>query len=230
MKIATIILARGESKGIPNKNIIDFCGKPLIAWTIEQAKNSNMANEHIYVSSDDHMILGIAEDYGAIPIERPARFATDAATSESALQHAIKWSHQDFDAIVFLQPTSPIRTSDDIDNAIKLYLEKEYDSLFSAIELEDFCGWLVHSTSCGDKLLPAYDYRDRQRRQDKKDTYYLENGSIYIFKPEILFDNDNRLGGDIGIYPMEKYKQYEIDEWDDLGICEFFMRRNAILQ
>jgi len=227
MKIGAFILARGGSKGIPGKNIINFIDKPLIAHTIDHAKNSKFIKNNIYVSSDDDMILEISKRYGASTIKRPDDLSTDESDSELALKHAIKSSEIDWDIIVFLQPTSPIRKIDDIDKAIEQFLEdEENDSLFSASPLnDDSCLWLNHSTSVGDTLIPTYDIDDRKRRQESKDNYYIENGSIYIFKPNILFEKNNRLGRDIDMYIMEKWQQYEIDEWDDLGVCEFMIRR-----
>jgi N-acylneuraminate cytidylyltransferase len=212
-------LARGGSKGIPNKNIINIYGKPLVAWSIEQSKNSTHINQ-TYVSSDSNEILKISAEYGAIPLKRPCEFATDTSTSEDALKSALRTIGH-VDLVVFLQPTSPIRHPRDIDNAVLELIKNNYDSLFSACKLEDYCIW-----ENKDGFLESinFNYQNRKRRQDKK-IQYLENGSIYVFKPSVLFKNNNRLGGKIGISIMEFWKSYEIDSVDDIEICEFYLKK-----
>lgn len=137
MKIIAIIPARGGSKGIPQKNIIDFAGKPLIAWTIEQAKSSNLISE-VYVSSDSQEILTVASNYGAKPILRPKEISGDKSSSESALLHALDQMSEEPDLVVFLQTTSPLRKMDDIDNAINKLIENKADSLLSLTETQEF--------------------------------------------------------------------------------------------
>lgn len=140
--IISIILSRGGSKAIPRKNIIDFCGKPLIAWSIEQAKGSKYI-KGVYVSTDDREIAEVSEKYGAKVIWRPASLATDISPSEDALLHAIVEieKEKNVDLVVFLQATSPVRETTDIDNAIEKFISERADSLFSAAILEDFCIW-----------------------------------------------------------------------------------------
>ena len=143
--IIAIIPARGGSKGIPGKNIMDFCGKPLLAWSILQAKAAKTVKQ-VYVSSDDRTILDVAVSFGALPIIRPAEFATDTATSEQVLHHAIgeieQTTNKAIDLVVFLQATSPLRTPEDIDSAVNTLCDEEADSLFSMAVLDDFCVWM----------------------------------------------------------------------------------------
>lgn len=221
-RIVSIILARGGSKGIPNKNIIEIAGKPLLAWTVEQSVKSKFVTE-TYVSSDSPEILDIAVKYGAKTIVRPPELATDNSTSEEALIHALKVIG-DVDAVVFLQPTSPIREYSDIDNAINTFKEKELDSLFSASIIDDYCIW---SETNGVLNSINFDYRNRTRRQDKM-PQYLENGSIYVFKPEILINSNNRLGGKIGIHIMDFWKSYEIDSIENIEICEYYLKTKIL--
>ena len=218
-RIVSIILARGGSKGIPNKNILPINGKPLIAWTIEQSKNSVVSET--YVSSDSKKILNTAAKYGASTIKRPDALSTDESSSEDALIHALNVLG-DVDLVVFLQPTSPIRYPCDINNAISTLLENGYDSVFSCTELKDYCLWKMNAD--GKMISTNFDYTNRKRRQDKK-IQYLENGSIYVFKPEILIKNKNRLGGNIGISVMEFWKSYEIDTVEDIEICEHYLKQ-----
>ncbi|MCJ7471358.1 MAG: acylneuraminate cytidylyltransferase family protein [Actinobacteria bacterium] len=223
--IVAVIPARGGSKGIPRKNIIDFCGKPLIAWSILQSKNCKMIDE-VYVSSDDDEIIDISCTYGAKAINRPRELATDFSTTEEALLHAVSIIEEkaDIDIVVFLQATSPLRGKKDIEEALTEFRTQKVDSLFSAAKLEDFFIW--KKTSDGFKSM-NYDYRKRIRRQDVE-MQYVENGSIYIFKPSILKKYNNRLGGRIGVYEMEFWKTWEIDTIEDKELCEWYFKKNNL--
>ncbi|MDD5433882.1 MAG: acylneuraminate cytidylyltransferase [Nitrospira sp.] len=223
--IVAIIPARGGSKSIPRKNIIDFCGKPLIAWSIELALASKYISD-VYVTTDDKEIANVSQAYGAKIIWRPPELATDIASSEDALLHAISDIEKvrKIDLIVFLQATSPIRDTNDVDKAIEEFSSKKADSLFSAAVLEDFCIW--EKAKSGIRSM-TFDYKNRGRRQDRQ-PYYLENGSIYIFKPDILKQNNNRLGGSIALYQMPFWKSYEIDSIEDIEVCEYFMRNKVL--
>lgn len=217
-----IIPARAGSKGIIDKNIVEFCGQPLLVWSIRQALVSDSVDS-VYVSTDGEKIAAVAEKAGANVIWRPAELATDISSSEDAIAHAvneIQKSH-DVEAVVFLQATSPIREEDDIDRAYRTFVEGEYDSLFSMTVLEDYCIWKKNNAQYESV---TYDYKNRGRRQDRE-PLYLENGSIYIFKPEIMQKYKNRLGGKIGMYEMPFEHSYEIDSKKDIGICEYFMKR-----
>ena len=227
MNIICIIPARGGSKGIPKKNLIDFCGKPLLAWSILQATESKLAKD-VYVSSDSDEILSVAKAYGAKTIKRPDEVSTDTSTSESALLHTIDQIEIDFsdkiDLVVFLQATSPLRESKDIDGSIEKIIKDKADSLFSSALLEDY---FIFEEKEGSFESVNFDYKNRSRRQDAK-PQYLENGSIYIFKPWVLRDNDNRLGGNISTYEMEHWKSFEIDTMGDLELCEWYMKRTFL--
>ena len=216
----TIIPARGGSKGIPGKNLIEFCGKPLLAWSILQAKASQTIDS-VYVTSDDDHILEVAVQYGAIPIRRPDELSTDIASSESALMHALDIVEASMnlpDFIVFLQATSPLRSKEDIDGAVRTIVEKNADSLFSMVTLDDFCLWKYE----GKKLKGiTYDPLNRGRRQDRA-PLYLENGSIYVFRPQILRNLNNRLGGAISMFEMMYWKNYEIDTFEDIELCAYY--------
>jgi CMP-N,N'-diacetyllegionaminic acid synthase len=225
--IICLIPARGGSKGIPGKNIIKFCKKPLISWSIEQAAGSKYIKD-VFVTSDDQKILQVSSNAGAKIIKRPARLAADTSATEDALLHALDYleqaTYKKIDIVVFLQVTSPLRKSEDIDNAIELFLSQRGDSLFSGAMLDDFCAWQVRN---GKFSSLTFDYRNRGRRQDKK-PYYLENGSIYIFKPDILRKYHNRLGGEIVFYPMPLWQSFEIDSPEDLGLCEYYMKNKLL--
>lgn len=222
--IPAIIPARGGSKGIPRKNIVDFCGRPLIAWSIEQALNSKYIDK-VYVSTDDDEIADISKEYGAELIKRPREISTDTSSSEEALIHVLDTIGWDWEYIVFLQATSPLRESSDIDGAINLIKQEGGDSLFSAVRLADFFLWKRQD---GKLVSWSYDYKNRKRRQDVEPTF-LENGSIYVFKPEILRKYQNRLGGEISVWEMDSWKAFQIDKPEDLDICSFFMKAKGLI-
>ena len=124
-----------------------------------------------------------------------------------------------------LQPTSPLRSSEDIDNAIEELFEQDVDSLFSAVELEDFFIW--ERNESGKLQSVNYDFENRQRRQDINGQF-VENGSIYVFKPSVVLENNNRLGGKIGVSIMESWKIHEIDSYDDLEMCRFIYNKKVL--
>jgi len=222
MKIIAIIPARAGSKGLFKKNIVNFSGAPLLSWTIQQAKRSKYLHS-VYVSSDDDEILNISRDHGALTIKRPQDISGDFATSESCLQHFLQQVN-DVNVVLFLQATSPLRETKDIDEAIEKFIEGNYDSMFSATELKDFFIWTIKN----DQLKSYnYDYENRKRRQDISDQV-VENGSFYLFKPEVLYEHSNRLGGNIGFYLMEDWKIHEIDNKEDLMLCEFIFKQKGL--
>ena len=138
--IDAIILARGGSKGIPKKNLKLFCRKPLIAWTILQAKLSKKIN-NVFVSSDSSEILNISKKYGAKVIKRPANISGDKAKSESAILHALTVIGDNQKGIVMLEPTAPLRSPEDLDECINIFSKENWDSGFSGAYLADFLIW-----------------------------------------------------------------------------------------
>lgn len=223
MNFVAIILARGGSKGLPNKNILDFCGKPLIAWTIENCINGGV--DSVWVSSDSEKILDVSKKYGANLIKRPKEISGDFSTSESAWLHSIEFieSKQEskIDWVIAPQVTSPLREDSDIKKGIALAREGIYDSFFSSSAAEDLFIWKKNNRNELESI--NYDWKNRKRRQDFN-KQYIENGSFYIFKPKILNNNNNRFGKKIGNVNMEFWKMFEIDNKDDFKLCEIIMK------
>ena len=219
-----IILARSGSKGIPQKNVLDFAGKPLLAWSILQAQDSGMVDK-VYVSSDGDEILNVATRYDALAVKRPHALATDSSPSELALIHALDQIREergtDPERVVFLQPTSPLREPSDVAGAIQSFDDQQLDSLFSDAVLDDFCGWIEEDGILKGK---TFDPWNRGRRQTRK-PLYMENGSIYVFKPSILRSTGNRLGGRIGRFTMPFWKSFEIDTHEGYELCEYFFHK-----
>lgn len=217
-----IIPARGGSKGLPRKNVRFLGDKPLIAHSILDAKESKFADQ-VYVSTDSLEIAELSHKYGAEVIHRPDELASDTASSESALIHALSEIEKKGLApnlIIFLQCTSPIRTGTDIDNAIAKLKKENADSLLSVSPSHKFFWKEVDGVATSIN----YDYRNRLRRQDMQ-PQYLENGSIYIFKPWVLKEFNNRLGGKIVLFPMSEAASWEIDSVLDFQVAESLVEK-----
>lgn len=221
-EIIALIPARGGSKGIPGKNLRLLDGKPLIAHTILDAKEAKLV-KRIFVSTDDPAIARISKRFDAEVIVRPKKISGDKASSESALLHALGYIEKMGirpELVVFLQCTSPIRTGMDIDRSIKKLDRAQADSILSVVPSHRF----IWEKAKNEVRSINYDYRKRQRRQDMA-PQYLENGSIYVFKPWVIKKYNNRLGGRVAISKMDSWSAFEIDTFEDFEICEWIMKR-----
>jgi N-acylneuraminate cytidylyltransferase len=218
-----IVPARGGSKRIPRKNLVRLAGLPLLAHSILHARQSRFVRE-VYVSTEDEEIAEVAHLCGALVMERPLELAGDEATSESALLHVLderlRGGLKDPDLVVFLQCTSPVRRPYDIDRAVETLLREKADSLFSACENKHFI-WTIKD---GGLQSVNYDYRDRQREQDMA-KQYRENGSIYVFRPAVLRQHNNRLGGKMAVYEMDYWSSFQVDTTEDLDLIDWILRR-----
>ena len=228
-KVVAFIPARGGSKGIPEKNIKIIHGKPLIAWSIEQALSSDYIDD-VYVSTDDEKIRKIAIDYGAkAPFTRPSEISTDDASTESAMLHFCSWldsNNKAPESIVLLQPTSPVRAKNRIDDAYLFFKNGDFDSALSVTLTHKFF-WKINSSGNSEA---SYDYMNRPRRQDIKneDLVYQETGSIYICNYQKFLHEKNRLFGKIGMYLTPENESYEIDSMTDFIVCEELLKLTDI--
>lgn len=215
--IVAIIPARGGSKAIPRKNLIEIGGKPLIVWSIEQAMAAKHVDE-VVVATDDEEILIVAEDAGAKTVERSLASCADDAPSEMVLTEVVKERYEDAEAIVFLQATSPFRAAADIDNAIDLLESEKADSVISVRECRGYT-WF----HAGGQLMPKF--FKRQPRQLQGGTLYEENGSIYVFKPHVLLRNGGmRYGGKVVHYEMDPLNSFQVDEIEDIELFERILK------
>ncbi|SDU24531.1 acylneuraminate cytidylyltransferase family protein [Stappia sp. ES.058] len=223
MKVLAIIPARAGSKGLAGKNIREINGKPLIAWSIEQALSAESVGR-VVVSTDGPEIAEVARKAGAeVPGLRPGELARDETATEPVLLHVLEaWCPDGLpDAVLLLQPTSPLRLAGTIDTAIDTLRREGADSLLSVVE--------SHAFFWSDPAAPKahYDYRNRPRRQDiaPADRRYRETGSIYLTRTHILLSEHNRLGGRIAMLETQACESWEIDDIDDAVVVETLMRR-----
>ena len=219
LSVLALILARGGSKGLPRKNIRLLQGMPLLAHSVLLARQACQVTR-VCVSTDDAAIAAVAQAYGAEVIDRPQDISGDTATSESALEHALDvlrdaqgWQP---DLVCFLQCTSPIRAAGDIDGAIARWRDESADSLLSVSPSHRF---LWERGSDGQARSLNYDWRTRPRRQDMA-PQYVENGSIYLFRPKAFRASGNRLHGRIALYEMSELAALEIDSELDFQLAE----------
>jgi N-acylneuraminate cytidylyltransferase len=228
MEVLVIIPARGGSHRLPKKNVRLVAGRPLIAHTIEHARRSRLVTRTV-VSTEDPEIASISREAGAEVIERPKALASETATSESALRHALEHLERMEgyrpDLIVFLQCTSPVRQPDDIDRAVQALLDSGADSLFSATRSK----WLIWRSDGPWVKSFNYDFLARRREQDMEDEW-RENGSLYVLRPWVLFDHTNRLGGKIAVHEMDYWSSFQIDSPEDLELCDWILRRRMAQQ
>jgi CMP-N,N'-diacetyllegionaminic acid synthase len=222
LRILAVIPARGGSKGVPRKNIRLLAGKPLIAWTIEQAAQSRYI-DRVIVSSDDDEICQVAKQLGAdVPFVRPAELASDTASGVDVLCHAVEDSGSDYDFVVLLQPTSPLRKSSDIDEAIECCVERAVASVVSVAEATKSPYWMYQMQD-GGELTPFVENAPSNRQQLPQS--YALNGAVYVLEVAILLANRKILDEQTLGYVMPAERSYDIDSETDFLICEFLKTR-----
>ncbi len=224
-KILALIPARGGSKRLPGKNVKPFLGKPLIAWTIEQACSSNLVDK-IVVSTDDEQIAAISLDFGAeVPFMRPKELASDSASSVDVALHSYEFLHkhgEDFDYLALLEPTSPLRKKDDIDRGIRTLLDHQHaDCLVSvgAIHLEHPC--MARKLEKG--VLVSYLF-DRDPQEKAAQQAYFPYGVIYLIKISELYKRRTFFPENSVPLFIERWQNFEIDDKLDFFINEEIMK------
>jgi len=216
-----IIPARGGSKRLPKKNILDLKGKPLIAYSIEAGLQSKYIDK-VIVSSDDDEILDTSKAFGAEIIKRPDALASDTATSFDAIKHTIE-NTEKYDYIVLLQPTSPLRSALQIDEAIELLETKEANAIVSVCEMDHSPLWSNTLPKDGNMSGFLRDEVLNKRSQDLE-TYYRVNGAIYICKTEKLLEEESFfLKENIYGFVMDRESSVDIDETIDFKLAEWII-------
>ncbi len=221
--ILAIIPARGGSKGIPRKNIIPLAGKPLIAWTIEEARKSKYI-DRLILSSDNPEIMAVARKWGCeVPFRRPAALSTDSSPSIDAILHAIEMIGEDYDYMVLLQTTSPMRSCKDIDGAIEKCISSGADTCVSVTEPKKSPFWTYRTDAKG-RLVPLIRTRLASRRQDLPQAYCL-NGAIYVAKIKRLLKSKTLIGKNTVPFVMGETNSIDIDSRFELDIADFIIRK-----
>ena len=222
MKSIGIIPARGGSKGIPHKNVVDLAGKPLISYTIEEALKSSL--NKVVVSTDCDRICEVVTRYGVEIVMRPQNLSKDDTPTLPVIQHTLSTYKEEFDLIATLQPTSPLRKAKHIDEAMDLIKKYEdADSLVSVVKVphnmvpnslmikrQDFVGTLEDAN---ESIL---------RRQDKSSFYARNGAAIYLTKYEKI--KNYIFGGKIVGYEMNRIDSIDIDDSSDLELAEIFLK------
>ncbi|MBI4650897.1 acylneuraminate cytidylyltransferase family protein [Candidatus Desantisbacteria bacterium] len=217
-KILAIIPARGGSKGLPRKNILQLAGKPLIAWTIENAKQSKYIDK-IIVSTDDSEIMEISKKYGAeVPFKRPDDLATDKAPSSGVILHAIDFLEKQndyYDYICLLEPTSPLRKESDLDSAIKKLIDtNNADSLVSLGEVHLEHPDIIKKIE-GDFIKPYLEVKTQITQRQQLNKAYFPYGVAYICKIDVYKETKTFYNTNTAYYEIERWQNYEIDDkWD----------------
>lgn len=217
-----IVPARGGSKRLPRKNVLDLAGKPLIAWSIEAGLKSKYIDD-VVVSSDNEEILQISKNLAARTIKRPDVLASDTATTFDVIKHTIE-NFEKYDYIVLLQPTSPLRDENHIDEAIELLESKNADAVISVCEVEHPIQWSM-SLPAGDDMSEFVKNIDTRRAQEQEKHYRL-NGAVYICNTEaFLQEKSFFLKKNIVAYKMSRESSVDIDEELDFKIAEILINK-----
>jgi CMP-N-acetylneuraminic acid synthetase len=221
MRILALIPARGGSKGIPRKNIKMIAGKPLIAWTIEAALRSPHIDT-VVVSTDDEEIAAIALQAGAqVPFMRPAELASDGATGMAPVMHALDML-PDFDAVLLLQPTSPLRSTADIDACLTLAAARAANAVVSVTEPDAHPYW-TYRVDDALHMQPMVDAPAVTRRQDLPLAGAL-NGALYFARTAWLRENGSFMGADTLAYMMPRERSVDIDTPFDWKFAELLLK------
>jgi CMP-N,N'-diacetyllegionaminic acid synthase len=224
MNVLTIIPARGGSKGVPRKNVRMVGGKPLIAWTILAAKESKLGR-NCYVSTEDVEIAGVAEDFGAQVIFRPAHFAEDSTPMAEVVKHCL----EDYESrqanpieyILLLQPTSPLRSAEDIDAALSRLISTGADSLLSVTPYEGVHPSKMYTLQ-GNHLQPVASSLWKPRRQELENIFH-RNGAIFSCTRKYFVEHRQLWGGVMISYVMPKERSVDIDNLTDMLLAQKFI-------
>lgn len=223
MKILGIIPARGGSKGVPKKNIKLLNGEPLISYSIRTGQESNLLTDLI-VTTDSEEIIEVVKKYNCNFFKRTKKNAQDNTPIEPVLFELLESIKKDYDLIVLLQPTAPIREGQDIDNVINMFIEnKKLESVVSVVELEDIHPARMYSVDDENKMESLDSHKERYRRQDLEPVY-LRNGSIYASKVAALYENKKLISSNKKAYIMPEYKWANIDTERDFLITEILLK------
>lgn len=233
MEVLGVIPARGGSKGVPHKNIRNMLGAPLIAWTIDCANRSSVLTDSC-VTTDDEAIMRIATQYGGrVPFRRPSELATDNALAIPTIQHATHamegWRNKKYDIVVMLQPTSPLKTPQDIDCALHMLLENpKADSVISIVDVGNNHPMKMKIFT-NDLFINDYEKpKTENPPRQELPPVYIVNGVLYATRREILINEDSFAGQHCLGYVMPESRSINIDTECDFLIAEMEAQRQGL--
>lgn len=226
MRVLAIIPARGGSKGVPRKNIKQLGDKPLIAWTVESVNQSNLLTD-VIVSTDDDEIAAVAKEHGAVvPFIRPSELATDLAGAIPVLQHALSFMESEkglqYDAVMMLQPTTPLRSAKDIDDSIAMLTDSDADSVISVVDVGGHHPARMKFIEGGCLIDPDFCEEYENQPRQELSPMYIRNGAIYLTKRECLIEGKLK-GGKSLAYIMSDTCSINIDTMLDFSIAELLV-------
>lgn len=225
-----LIPARGGSKGIPGKNIYPLDGKPLLAYTCEAARQSKQL-QRVILSTDSQEIADVGTRYGVeVPFLRPEQYAQDNTPSIDVVLHTLEWLKKNEnwipDAVVLLQPTSPLRRAKHIDQALQMFHEQQSETVVSVVKVPHrFSPYTIQKLHDG--LLQDFWEQDvsfdRFRRQDIPELYARNGPAVLITRTEVLLQSKSFYGNKVVPYIMEEEYSLDIDDMSDLHLAEFML-------
>jgi len=227
IKVIAIIPARAGSKRLPGKNIKSFCGKPLIYWTIKAAQESKYVDK-VVVTTDSKEIINFSKNCGVdYPLLRPNELSSDESSSEDVVNHVLRSIENistEYDYLILLQPTSPLRSSDDIDKSIDLLIQRNAESVTSVVKLDHPVEW--SSTINGDyKMTNFLKNKNLNKQSQFFPTKYLINGAIFLINVPIFLKDQSFISSNNSYaYIMNKITSVDIDNQFDFDIAEIYMK------
>lgn len=223
MRVLTVIPARGGSKAIPRKNLVDLAGRPLIAWTIEAATRAGL--ERVVVSTDSPEIADVARRLGAdAPFLRPAELATDEASAISVARHAMEVVSGDWDAVLYLQPTSPFRAAEDVHRALDLLAIGGTDSVISVVDVGGTHPARMKFLEDGVLIDPPFGEDQENQPRQRLRPMVIRNGAIYLTRAATLRQGSFKGRVSRGLL-MPAVRSVNIDDVDDLEYARWIANR-----
>lgn len=225
--ILAIISARGGSKGVPRKNIRKMAGKPLIAWTIETAKQSKYL-DRVILSSEDSEIINVARKWGCeVPFVRPAELAQDDTSGIEPVIHAVNTLPEQYDYVMLLQPTSPLRNAADIDGCIKLCIDEAAAACVSLTEASQSPYWM-YTLNENKSILPLIETKEKFDRRQNLPKVYALNGALYIARRDWLLYHKTFITDETLAFIIPEQRSIDLDNEIDFEFAEFLLKKNMV--
>ena len=228
--VISLICARGGSKGLPQKNVRSFFGKPLIAHSIEMALNSNLIKD-VIISTDDEEIAEVAKNYGAsVPFMRPANLSGDSAPEWRVWQHALSWlshSGRDVEALVVLPSTAPLRSLEDVNGAIEMFLHHKCDGVVCGTDAHRNPFFNMVTTDDAQRCTLAMSGAARFSRRQDAPTFYDLTTVCYVISPDYIRLHQHLFDGDIRMFHVPGERAVDIDTIFDFELAEFIYQKTV---